>query len=237
MAEQGRGDLTSGSTTWMADERSVTCMDRPSSRSQHCPVPRVAYVSLWASLPTTPQAAKAAGLDPELGAPVTRKPKTAILNFVRCGAAAVAAAAAACCCCCCYHAAVAPCLATGAAGAYVRERLQRPPLPNVIGQKPNLTACLLLLQASQQPQLLATSPAIQPTPTLTLYPPTPSACPSALPSSYHTEVVAVTVFHFVKLRHNVTVFTRDDQFHMGDVMHPYFWKGFRLVGCAAVCLR
>ncbi|PRW45695.1 hypothetical protein C2E21_5862 [Chlorella sorokiniana] len=73
------------------------------------------------------EAAKAAGLDPELGAPVTRKPKTAILNFVR----------------------------------------------------------------------------------------------------YHTEVVAVTVFHFVKLRHNVTVFTRDDPFHMGNVMHPYFWKGFR----------
>lgn len=35
------------------------------------------------------------------------------------------------------------------------------------------------------------------------------------------------MFHFVKLRHNVTVFTRDDPFHMGDVMHPYFWKGFR----------
>lgn len=34
--------------------------------------------------PCQPQAAKAAGLDPELGAPVTRKPKTAILNFVRC---------------------------------------------------------------------------------------------------------------------------------------------------------
>ena len=37
------------------------------------------------------------------------------------------------------------------------------------------------------------------------------------------------MFHFVKLRHNVTVFTRDDPFHMGDVMHPYFWKGFRCV--------
>ena len=40
-----------------------------------------------------PQAAKAAGLDPELGAPVTRKPKTAILNFVRCVHGAEA-----CCC-------------------------------------------------------------------------------------------------------------------------------------------
>lgn len=44
---------------------------------------------------------------------------------------------------------------------------------------------------------------------------------------YHTEVVAVAVFHFVKLRHNVTVFTRDDPFDMGDVINPYFWKGFR----------
>lgn len=44
---------------------------------------------------------------------------------------------------------------------------------------------------------------------------------------YHTEVLAVAVFHFVKLRHNVTVFTRDDPLHMGDVLHPYFWKGFR----------
>ncbi|PSC68981.1 hypothetical protein C2E20_7512 [Micractinium conductrix] len=44
---------------------------------------------------------------------------------------------------------------------------------------------------------------------------------------YHTEVVAVTVYHFVKLRHNVTVFTRDDPLNMGDVLNPYFWKGFR----------
>lgn len=44
---------------------------------------------------------------------------------------------------------------------------------------------------------------------------------------YHTEVVAVAVFHFVKLRHNVTVFTRDDPFEMGEVISPYFWKGFR----------
>ena len=41
------------------------------------------------------------------------------------------------------------------------------------------------------------------------------------------------MFHFVKLRHNVTVFTRDDPFHMGDVMHPYFWKGFRRAGRTA----
>lgn len=60
---------------------------------------------------------------------------------------------------------------------------------------------------------------------------TPRPCPLFLPASYHTEVVAVTVFHFVKLRHNVTVFTRDDPFHMGDVMHPYFWKGFRCGVC------
>ena len=77
--------------------------------------------------PTALQAAVAAGLDPELGNPTQRKPKTAILNFVR----------------------------------------------------------------------------------------------------YHTEVVAVAAFHFVKLRHNVTVFTREDEFDMGDVMNPYFWKGFR----------
>lgn len=32
---------------------------------------------------TTQQDAVAAGLDPELGSPSTRKPKTAILNFVR----------------------------------------------------------------------------------------------------------------------------------------------------------
>ena len=44
---------------------------------------------------------------------------------------------------------------------------------------------------------------------------------------YHTEVVAVAAFHFVKLRHNVTVFTREDEFDMGDVINPYFWKGFR----------
>ena len=75
------------------------------------------------------QAAQARGLDPELGNPVTRKPKTAILNFVR----------------------------------------------------------------------------------------------------YHTEVAAVAVFHFVQLRHNVTVFTRHDEFGMRDVVHPYFWKGFRCV--------
>lgn len=48
---------------------------------------------------------------------------------------------------------------------------------------------------------------------------------------YHTEVVAVTVFHFVKLRHNVTVFTRDDPFEMGQVVNPYFWKGFRRASC------
>jgi hypothetical protein len=47
---------------------------------------------------------------------------------------------------------------------------------------------------------------------------------------YHTEVVAVAAFHFVKLRHNVTVFTREDEFDMGDVINPYFWKGFRWDG-------
>jgi hypothetical protein len=41
----------------------------------------------------------------------------------------------------------------------------------------------------------------------------------------------VTVFHFVKLRHNVTVFTRDDPFEMGEVINPYFWKGFRRARC------
>ncbi|KAL4427608.1 hypothetical protein ABPG75_001697 [Micractinium tetrahymenae] len=89
-----------------------------------CPVK---ILDLTTTMEAQYQAAVAAGLDPELGNPTYRKPKTAILNFVR----------------------------------------------------------------------------------------------------YHTEVVAVAVFHFVKLRHNVTVFTRDDPFEMGDVINPYFWKGFR----------
>jgi hypothetical protein len=52
---------------------------------------------------------------------------------------------------------------------------------------------------------------------------------------YHTEVVAVAAFHFVKLRHNVTVFTREDEFDMGDVINPYFWKGFRWAGGGGRC--
>lgn len=43
----------------------------------------------------------------------------------------------------------------------------------------------------------------------------------------------MAVFHFVKLRHNVTVFTRDDPLEMGDVINPYFWKGFRWVWMGA----
>lgn len=45
--------------------------------------------------------------------------------------------------------------------------------------------------------------------------------------SFHTEVVTALTYHFVKMRHNVTVFTRPDDFGMGDVITPFFWKSFR----------
>lgn len=45
--------------------------------------------------------------------------------------------------------------------------------------------------------------------------------------SFHVEVVASLAYHFSKLKHNVTVYTRDDQLGMQPVMYPFHWKGMR----------
>ena len=55
-------------------------------------------------------------------------------------------------------------------------------------------------------------------------PPTP---PLVAVVKYHIEVVAALTFHFAKLRHNVTVFTRYDEFGMEDVLSPYHPRGFK----------
>lgn len=39
--------------------------------------------------------------------------------------------------------------------------------------------------------------------------------------SFHVEVVSALLFHFVKLRHNVTVYSRED-FGMEEVIKPYY---------------
>ena len=52
---------------------------------------------------------------------------------------------------------------------------------------------------------------------------------------YHTEVVAALTYHFVKLSHNVSIFSRDDNFEIDDVLTPYFWKGVKCV-LEAACL-
>lgn len=44
---------------------------------------------------------------------------------------------------------------------------------------------------------------------------------------FHTDVVASLAYHLVKLNHNVTVFVRDDELGMDDVIHPFHWKGFK----------
>ena len=45
--------------------------------------------------------------------------------------------------------------------------------------------------------------------------------------AYHTEVVTSLVYHFVKMRHDVTVYARDDDLNMQAVIDPWFWRGFR----------
>lgn len=45
--------------------------------------------------------------------------------------------------------------------------------------------------------------------------------------SFHVEIVASLAYHFSKLKHNVTVYTRDDQLGMQQVMYPFHWKGMR----------
>lgn len=45
--------------------------------------------------------------------------------------------------------------------------------------------------------------------------------------AFHTEVVSALTYHFVKMKHNVTVYARDDDLGMGTVVKPFFWKGYR----------
>ncbi|KFM23896.1 hypothetical protein F751_6864 [Auxenochlorella protothecoides] len=45
--------------------------------------------------------------------------------------------------------------------------------------------------------------------------------------SYHEEVVAAVGYHLLKLRHNVTVFTKATALGMEEVVRPFLWKGFR----------
>lgn len=45
--------------------------------------------------------------------------------------------------------------------------------------------------------------------------------------SYHTEVVASLAYHFIKLRHNVTVFDREDALGIQAVILPWLWKGVK----------
>ena len=44
---------------------------------------------------------------------------------------------------------------------------------------------------------------------------------------FHTEVVASLVYHFGKMNHNVTVFSRDDELGIEAAIHPFHFRGFR----------
>ncbi len=47
--------------------------------------------------------------------------------------------------------------------------------------------------------------------------------------AFHVEVLSALTFHFSKLRHNVSVFSRED-YGMQDVVSPFYKKNFKWVG-------